>query len=139
MLQVAFNLVLPCMLFTKVASTLANGFSWSLFVLPFIALIQVNEYSPKCEKNGWVHSKFYQLTLWMGVQVIVGALGGMLVNCFIDSNSLPRFGWHPTNPARSAKAIAMSTAAASGIPQAAPILLPSRQNAPPSGRSCPSD
>lgn len=59
------------------------------------------------------------------MQLAVGALGGMLANWALDPSAQRRFGWHPQNPARSAKAVAMSTAAASGIPFAASALLPS--------------
>ena len=41
-MQVAFNVMLPCMLFTKVASTLASSFEVSLIVVPVLALLQVN-------------------------------------------------------------------------------------------------
>ena len=44
------------------------------------------------------------------------------------------FGWHPLNPSPSAAAIAGATAAATGVPAAAPALLP-RQSAPPKGAS----
>ena len=39
--KVAFNVMLPCMLFTKVATTLANSTQRSLLAVPLIALLQV--------------------------------------------------------------------------------------------------
>lgn len=40
-MQVAFNVMLPCMLFTKVASTLASSFEPAMFVVPVLAVFQV--------------------------------------------------------------------------------------------------
>ena len=45
------------------------------------------------------------------------------------------YGWHPNNPAKSASAIAATTAAATGVPQAASALLPA-PTSPPEGDSC---
>ena len=40
-LQVAFNMFIPCMLFTKVASTLAAQPELSLLAIPALAIAQV--------------------------------------------------------------------------------------------------
>lgn len=48
-----------------------------------------------------------------------------MVNRLLDPRQVRRIGWHPLNPAKSANAIAASTAAASGIPQAPEVLMPS--------------
>jgi predicted permease len=45
-MQVAFNIMLPCMLFTKVAATLATNFQCSMFVVPVLALFQVILFLP---------------------------------------------------------------------------------------------
>lgn len=39
--QVAFNIMLPCMLFTKVGATLAATSDWSLLGIPLAATMQV--------------------------------------------------------------------------------------------------
>lgn len=41
-LQVAFNVFIPCMLFSKVASTLATQPDISLLAIPLVAVLQVN-------------------------------------------------------------------------------------------------
>jgi len=38
--QVSFNVLIPCMLFTKVAATLAESHHWTLFAIPAIAVLQ---------------------------------------------------------------------------------------------------
>lgn len=39
--QVAFNVFIPCMLFSKVASTLAKQPNLSLLAIPLVAVLQV--------------------------------------------------------------------------------------------------
>jgi len=48
---VAFNIMLPCMLFTKVAATLATNFQWSMFVIPMLALFQVLNPKPSSDTS----------------------------------------------------------------------------------------
>ena len=40
-MQVSFNVLIPCMLFTKVAATLAESHDWTLLAIPAVAVIQV--------------------------------------------------------------------------------------------------
>jgi hypothetical protein len=70
------------------------------------------------------------------VQIAVGAMGGEIASRIIDPDKAHIIGWHPLNPAKSANAIAMSTAAAVGIPQAPSVFLP-RPGSPPQGKGSP--
>ncbi len=63
-------------------------------------------------------------------QIAVGAAGGKLASRLLDRQRAQRVGWHPLKPAQSANAIAVSTAAASGIPQAPEVLLPTGKDIP---------
>jgi len=69
---------------------------------------------------------------YLCVQIGVGAAGGELVSRMIDPDKAHIMGWHPLNPSKSANAIAMSTAAAVGIPEAPAVFLP-RPGSPPQG------
>jgi len=40
-MQVAYTAMIPCMLFTKCAATLASSRSWVLITLPLTAVLQV--------------------------------------------------------------------------------------------------
>ena len=53
-----------------------------------------------------------------------------MVGRLLDDGQEKRTGWHPLKPAKSANTIAVSTAAASGIPQAPGVLLPTGSNIP---------
>lgn len=67
----------------------------------------------------------------LGVQVIIGALFGAIAARVVDG-SVKRglSGWHPLKPSSSAKTLALTTAAATGIPNAAPALLARPRDAP---------
>jgi predicted permease len=104
--QVSFQLLIPCMLFSKVAATLAAQPDATLVLGMAAAAV---------------------------AQVCLGAAWGLLLSPLVDG-AYPRstrlFGWHPLDPERSAAAIAAATAAASGVPQAAAALLPRARPAP---------
>lgn len=51
LLQVAFNLFIPCMLFTKVASTLASQPHVSLLAIPLVAMLQVRQYPSSLKRS----------------------------------------------------------------------------------------
>ncbi|CAL8465949.1 g5485 [Coccomyxa elongata] len=101
--KVAFNVFIPCMLFSKVASTLATQPDLSLLAIPLVAVLQV----------------------------LAGACFGSVAARIVDG-SLKRSlsGWHPLNPSRSAQLLAMTTASATGVPNVAAALLPRPKNVP---------
>jgi len=71
-------------------------------------------------------------------QVLAGSvLGWLAAQTFPESSKAKAkeyYGWHPNNPAKSASALAATTAAATGVPQAASALMASPAN-PPEGAS----
>lgn len=70
------------------------------------------------------------------MQVLTGsALGWLAAQTFPEPMTPKKeyYGWHPNNPAKSASAIAGTTAAATGVPHAASALMPTPSN-PPEGR-----
>jgi predicted permease len=106
--QVSFQLLIPCMLFSKVASTLAaTPDTMFLFGMAVAAV----------------------------TQIIIGAFWGSLLAPLVDGKALKDFtifGKQPFSPGgSSAAAIASATAAATGLPQAAPALLPRPAPTPP--------
>ncbi|KAK9807714.1 hypothetical protein WJX72_007038 [[Myrmecia] bisecta] len=103
--KVAFALLIPCMLFSKVAATLSAQPDPTLFAIPLAA----------------------------SLQVLVGVLLGTLAAKVVEgsySRKRTIFGWHPLNPAKSAAVIAATTAAATGAPAAAEALLQRPKSAP---------
>jgi len=105
MSKVGFNLMIPCMLMSKVAGTLAADASLSLVGIPLIALMQV----------------------------CIGALLGRLAAYAVVgdySEDIRLFGYHPRDPPKAAAAIAASTAAAMSLPQLAPQLVPKPKQLP---------
>ncbi|DBA74521.1 TPA: hypothetical protein ACH3X2_000978 [Trebouxia sp. C0005] len=104
--QVAYTAMIPCMLFTKCAATLASSRSWVLITLPLTAVLQV---------------------------LAGSVLGWLAAQTFPESSKAKAkeyYGWHPNNPAKSASALAATTAAATGVPQAASALMASPANPP---------
>ncbi|KAL3147311.1 hypothetical protein ABBQ32_002796 [Trebouxia sp. C0010 RCD-2024] len=103
--QVAYTALIPCMLFTKCAATLASNRSLVLIGLPLAAILQV---------------------------LTGSALGWLAAQTFPEPTKPKKeyYGWHPNNPAKSASAIAGTTAAATGVPQAAAALMPTPSNPP---------
>jgi len=95
--KVSFNLLIPCMLFTKVASTLVSTSQWMLFSIPLAAALQI--------LAGWIFSR-----------------GATLLVSGSYSRRIKILGWHPLNPSAETKSIAAATSAAAGIPEAAPAL-----------------
>ncbi len=71
-------------------------------------------------------------------QVLAGSALGWLASKTIPEPSQAKakeyYGWHPNNPAKSASAIAATTASATGVPQAASALMPSPTD-PPEGEA----
>ncbi|GMH35255.1 hypothetical protein BSKO_03123 [Bryopsis sp. KO-2023] len=107
--KVAFNLCIPCMLFTKIAETLAVTQNVMLLWIPLAAGIQV------------------------GAGYAIGVVAAKLLEngAFflpIDPNR------NLVTPTRAAPAIAASTASAFGNPMAAPALIP-KPSSPPRGLS----
>ena len=67
------------------------------------------------------------------VQVLTGsALGWLAAQTFPASTTKTKeyYGWHPNKPAKSASAIAGTTALATGVPHAASALMPLPSNPP---------
>lgn len=92
--RVTFVVITPCMLFTRLASTLAHA-------------------APSQQHN------LFLLPLAMAVQVALGYALGTL-GTFLARRGR---GWHPThNPTRAAKAIAATAALAVGAPKASSAL-----------------
>ncbi|KAK3287369.1 hypothetical protein CYMTET_5116 [Cymbomonas tetramitiformis] len=106
--KVAFQLLLPTFLCSKVARTLAFAEPGSLLgVIPLMAVGQV------------------MLGLVLGqacAAVIYFAGGGGLAASIL--------GWHPTRPARSAQAVADATASALGAPAVGSVLAPVEDKKP---------
>lgn len=120
--QVSFQLLIPCMLFSKVAATLAAAPDTTLLLGIAAATL---------------------------FQICVGALCGLVLSPLLglrqqggdgggsDSSNTPS--WRGRTSPEAASAIALSMAAASGAPQAAAALRP-RQPAPSGGavaNACP--
>ena len=104
--QVSFSIFIPCMLFSKVSSTLASNPPTALLLTLIISAVG---------------------------QIMIGAIFGKVLAPFVDgsySTSRRIFGWHPLNPPPSAQAIATGTALATGIPSAAGALLPRTKKGP---------
>lgn len=104
--QVSFQLLIPCMLFSRVASTLANQPDGSLILGMALAALG---------------------------QIAIGALLGAVFSPLVDGNYSRKFtlwGWHPLDADRPATAIATATAAAAGLPLATAALLPRPAPAP---------
>ncbi|KAL4517882.1 hypothetical protein Ndes2526B_g02280 [Nannochloris sp. 'desiccata'] len=106
--QVSFQLLIPCMLFTKVASTLAAAPDTTFLLVMAAAAV---------------------------TQILIGAFWGFVLAPLVDGKGLKDFtifGRQPFSPGgRSAAAIASATAAATGLPQAASALLPRPAPTPP--------
>lgn len=103
---VSFQLLIPCMLFSRVASTLATAPNATLLVGMALAAL---------------------------VQIIVGGAWGALLAPLVDgriSKKFNIFGWYPMQPRRSALMIASATANATGVPHATAALLPKPAPAP---------
>ena len=162
--------MVPAMLFTKVASTLAVSTDWALLGLPLAAVLQVllrmRMSQPDFNPSRGTQSPAFpfpgSLTflttssaipleaetcicrmlpaaklkgLFAHTQIFAGWLLSSLAVKLVEGGypeDRKIFGWHPNNPSPSAAAIAGATAAATGVPAAAPALLP-RQSAPPKG------
>jgi len=89
--KVGFSLIIPCMLMSKVASTLSVEASLAMAGVPLAAFLQI----------------------------CVGGLVGWLTAAFVVgdySENLRVFGYHPNDPSPAAAAIAASTAAAMSVP-----------------------
>lgn len=97
--KVSFNLLIPCMLFTKVASTLAASQACTLFAIPLAATLQI--------ALGWLLSR-------AAVAMVHGSY----------SPHFRLFGWHPRDPSSETTAIASAAAAAGRSPLAARALQP---------------
>mmetsp|Transcript_28038 Transcript_28038/g.72709 ORF Transcript_28038/g.72709 Transcript_28038/m.72709 type:complete len:488 (-) Transcript_28038:48-1511(-) len=103
--KVGFNLIIPCMLLSKLSITLLQDSTWALAGVPLAALLQV--------VAGAIYGKF------AGMYVIGGS-----------SLKLPTLGLTPKASTPAAVSIAASTAAAMSIPQAAPMLVPKPKEPP---------
>jgi hypothetical protein len=55
--QVSFNVLIPCMLFTKVAATLAESHDWTLLAIPAVAVIQVWATAVSCVNADQAHER----------------------------------------------------------------------------------
>lgn len=70
------------------------------------------------------------------LQVLTGsALGWLAAQTFPEPPTKAKeyYGWHPNKPAKSASAIAGTTALATGVPHAASALMPAPSNPPEGG------
>lgn len=110
--QVSFQVLIPCMLFTKVTATLAAAADSTLVVAMAVAAV---------------------------MQILVGALWGFLLSPLMDAEfaeKLNMFGWKPfSKVGHAAESIAAATAAASGLPaMAGSSLLPRPKPAMPGYR-----
>lgn len=103
--KIGFNLIIPCMLLSKVSLTLFQDASWAMACIPLAALLQV------------------------AAGAIYGWVAGVFV-CGEYSQDLEILGYHPNSPSPSAAAIAASTAAAMSLPQVAPQLVPKKRESP---------
>lgn len=105
---VSFQLLIPCMLFSRVASTLATAPDAMLLLGMACAAV---------------------------TQILIGGFWGTILAPLVEGNipkSLRIFGWHPLQPAKSAVIIASATANATGAPHATAALLP-KPTPPPQG------
>ena len=65
------------------------------------------------------------------MQVLLGAFFGAAAARVVDGSVKRSLsGWHPLQPSRSATTLALTTAAATGIPNAAPALLARPRDSP---------
>jgi len=91
-----------------------------------------------CSKTALPHNTHTRETGECESQVLAGSvLGWLAAQTFPESSKAKAkeyYGWHPNNPAKSASALAATTAAATGVPQAASALMASPAN-PPEGAS----
>lgn len=94
-LQVSFNVLIPCMLFTKVAATLAESHHWTLFAIPVIAVIQVSD---TCSHQ---LQSVFQVRLVQHIQRkcsrVSAKLGALTVVC----QHLPQLNVHTAKPSVS--------------------------------------
>lgn len=98
--KVSFQVLIPCMLFSKVVSTLAMQPDPILLIGMAAAAI---------------------------VQILLGLCWGNILTVFIDgqySKSFRIFGWHASNPNDGAVSVAEATSQAMGVPHAREALLP---------------
>ncbi|KAK9839222.1 hypothetical protein WJX81_002161 [Elliptochloris bilobata] len=93
--KVAFNALIPCMLFTKVGATLAARPDPALLAIPLVAAAQVG----------------------------IGAAAGWVAARWVGSKDQGPPGWHARKGGAAARTMALTTAAAAGVPAAAGALL----------------
>lgn len=120
----SYYVIVPAMLFTKVGQTVAGASDPWLLAIPLAAGAQVLIATA--------------LGRWAACLAVGGDDGGNNSSSSGDGGGgllqiggRRQMGWHPRNPAKSAEAIARTTAAATGVPQAAGALrsAPSRRAA----------
>lgn len=105
--QVAFQLTIPCMLFSKTVAILSTSSDFTIFMVPVAAALQI----------------------------LIGQIFGLIGADAVEGKSAwSRFllGWQPLGPSPSAAAVARSMATAVGNPWAAPALMP-EGHGPPAG------
>lgn len=104
-LQVSFQLLIPCMLFVKVVSILAMQSDPGLLVGMAVAAV---------------------------TQIGVGAFWGSLLSPLVDEDSMSSFkiaGWAPFAKKKASTTVAEATSKAMGVPHATAALLPKPEKA----------